>query len=90
MKKLIKKVFIFTCLLALFGAVGSWAEDKDKGAKKSIKFDEDVVEGMDRARLDSLTAKLGRDDDDGKHLYRKRQHFRKENQQVMKELVFSP
>ncbi|MEK6579907.1 MAG: hypothetical protein AABZ55_11825 [Bdellovibrionota bacterium] len=100
MKKIAEILFWF----ALFGgtiAVAS-AEDKAKAtapkqnqassgdSTKAMKFDEDVVEGMDKARLDSLTSKLGREDDDSAHLYRKRTHFRKENQQVSKELVNAP
>jgi hypothetical protein len=59
-------------------------------AKKVIRFDEEIVDGMDKARLDSLMSKVNRRDGSGDHLYRVRKNFRRENQQVIKEFIFTP
>ncbi len=79
----------------LFFSISSLAADSKKGgagneSKKVIRFDEEIVDGMDKARLDSLMSKVNKRDGNGDHLYRVRKNFRKENQQVIKEFIFTP
>lgn len=70
----------------------SFAAPKGAGneAKKVIRFDEEIVDGMDKARLDSLMSKVNKRDGSGDHLYRVRKNFRRENQQVIKEFIYTP
>ena len=79
-------------VILIFGASPGIAAPKGAGheAKKVIRFDEEIVDGMDKARLDSLMSKVNKRDGSGDHLYRVRKNFRRENQQVIKEFIFTP
>jgi hypothetical protein len=84
---------IYTLLLSvLLSSDPGFAAPKGAGneAKKVIRFDEEIVDGMDKARLDSLMSKVNKRDGSGDHLYRVRKNFRRENQQVIKEFIFTP
>jgi hypothetical protein len=86
------KRFSILLLLASFlsvFALGESAPKKDPGAeeaKTSIDFDADVVEGMNRQPLDSLT-QLSEGEGAGakKHLYRRAKKFNEENRELARE-----
>jgi len=56
---------------------------------KSLDFDNDVIEGMNKNPLDSLT-RLGRKDDKQQgHLYRRKSNFRREMRQTVQEMGYT-
>ena len=76
-----KTIFI---LSALFLLTTANAEDRSK----SLKFEDEVIEGINKQSMDSLT-QLSEDDDRKRrgHLYEKRTNFKVENQETMRELT---
>jgi hypothetical protein len=87
MRKLNWLLFLVT-VLVYFEATSF---SKDKSRSKSIDFEGDVVEGMNKRPLDSLS-QISESDRRKKrpHLYHKRTHFRPENTQKLRELRYSP
>jgi len=88
-----KQAFTLIFLLALAIAMTahgktSKAPSPDGESKKSIDFDGDVVEGMNRQPLDSLTS-TSEGDGSGKknHLYRRKKKFKQENRELAREIL---
>jgi hypothetical protein len=82
---------LFTLLSLLVLLTASGADAKGDKRSKVIDFEDEVVEGMNKRPLDSLST-LG---DGGKkrrkpHLYRKRVGFRTETQETLKALRYTP
>jgi hypothetical protein len=66
------------------------ADDKpDSGARKSISFDDNVVEGMKNTK-DSLETVGKKDGKDKNHLYKKRPDYKKELQSANHEMGETP
>jgi hypothetical protein len=94
------KILWIMCILSLgaFWAVSAaekagrqpQSELTPSNRSKSIKFEDNVVEGMDKTLLDSLTLRGEYDDGQSKHLFKKRTSFKNENEQVLKELILGP
>jgi hypothetical protein len=64
--------------------------DAPKGEKsKSIDFDSEVVEGMNKNPLDSLTRVGKKDDKQQGHLYRRKGHFKREIRQTVQEMGYT-
>jgi hypothetical protein len=91
-----KQVMIF--LLAGFLAVNAFAQKGGKkatggegeGSKKSLDFDGDVVEGMNRQPLDSLTSvSEGGDGASKTHLYHRKNNAKHENREHAREIAES-
>lgn len=82
-----KFTLVGACLLiGLSGLAPTQAGEKPG---QVIDFEGDVVEGMNRRPLDSLSQiSDGRDGSDKVHLYRKRSGFRSEIQETLKEIQF--
>ena len=75
-------VWLLTCLLA----VPAFAEDK--GAKRELDFEGEVIEGMNRQPLDSMTQiSEGQGDRSKGHLYRRRKKFHEENRELAREIL---
>jgi hypothetical protein len=60
------------------------------GRGKSLDFEDNVVEGMNRNPLDSLENISKKDGRDQSHLYRKRTDFRKEMKSTIQEGGYTP
>jgi hypothetical protein len=56
---------------------------------KSLDFDNDVIEGMNKNPLDSLTRVGNQDDKQQGHLYRRKADFRRETRQTTQEMGYS-
>jgi hypothetical protein len=56
---------------------------------KSLDFDDEMVEGMNRNPLDSLTRVGRRDQRDHDRLYRRKQNFKREIRQTVREMGYS-
>lgn len=93
-----RKLVLIILLSAL--AATAWAGNRkpanadDPGSlvnnrSKSLDFDSDVIEGMNKNPLDSLT-RLGRKDDKQQgHLYRRKSNFRREMRQTVQEMGYT-
>lgn len=72
-------------------SASAWAKPKTaKGpqSQKEIDFDGEVVEGMNKRPLDSLTSLSEGDSDRSKgHLYKRTKKFKEENRQLASEIV---
>lgn len=55
--------------------------------KTSIKFENEVVEGMNRNPLDSVE-QISQQDSDGQHLYRKRKSFKDQTPSLVREMGY--
>jgi hypothetical protein len=67
------------------GQGGSLVDNRSK----TLDFDADVLEGMNKNPLDSLT-RLGKSDDKQQgHLYRRKSHFRREMRQTVQEMGYT-
>jgi hypothetical protein len=87
--KVFKRTVVCFLAVAVLGAGGFAKESGKRG--KVIDFEDEVVEGMNKRPLDSLST-LG---DGGRkrrkpHLYRKRVGFRSETQETLRALRYSP
>ncbi len=56
---------------------------------KSLDFDNDVIEGMNKNPLDSLTRVGKNDDKDQSRLYQRKPHFKREIRQTVREMEFA-
>lgn len=56
---------------------------------KSLDFDNDVIEGMNKNPLDSLTRLGNKDDKQQDHLYRKKANFKREIRQSVQEMGYT-
>ena len=75
-------------LITIF-AVGKPSFGSDKKRQKSIDFEDDLVEGMNKRPLDSLNQISERDKKHRKpHLYQKRIGFRDETGEILRELRY--
>lgn len=81
-------------LLTLLDATPSFSANGSKSAEKRqkvIDFEDEVVEGMNRRPLDSLSQISERDRLRRKsHLYRKRGGFRSETAETLRALRYTP
>ncbi len=87
--KVFKRSLVCFLAMAVLGTGGFAKEGGKRG--RVIDFEDEVVEGMNKRPLDSLST-LG---DGGKkrrkpHLYRKRVGFRTETQETLKALRYTP
>ena len=91
---MLKFLFLTLWVLAWGFAPSAFAESKKGGkathpdSQKEINFDGDVVEGLNRRPLDSLTATS----EEGKrlgqgHTYRRVKNFDEENQELSRDLA---
>ena len=55
---------------------------------KNIDFEDDLVEGLNKQPLDSLSEVLERQKSKKKHLYRKKKNFKEENKQTLREMRY--
>ena len=55
--------------------------------KTSIKFEDEVVEGMNKNPLDSVE-QISQQDSEGQHLYRKRKSFKDQTPTLIREMGF--
>ena len=87
-------MFIFElALLGLVAAPSAWASDTSARAqhppsnrKKVIDFDDEMVEGLNKRPLDSLSQISERDKNRRKnHLYKKRTSFTTDNRELLGE-----
>jgi len=76
------KTLLMTILL--FGAMNSYALDSKRS--KSINFEDELVEGINRKPLDSVNQLSEFEANQRKHLYRKRAGFVDRDKIVMDEL----
>jgi hypothetical protein len=81
-------------LSALGAAISVWAADGASRSpaserSKSIDFDNDVIEGMNKNPLDSLTRVGASDDKQQGHLYRRKANFKRETRQASQEMGYS-
>lgn len=91
-----QKLIITLCISAFIGvilspasyAAGSSTKEKHQ---KVIDFEDELVEGMNKRPLDSLSQISEKDKKRKKsHLYRKRVSFNSENQQLLNEARYNP
>jgi len=76
--------FLFLAILAVQPAYG------DKSRQKVIDFDGEVVEGVNKKPLDSLTQLSEKEKRRRKiHLYHKRRGFRTETQETLREMRYA-
>src|SRR5687767_2887682 len=61
------------------------AASKANGPKRSnsLKFDDSLIEGMNGPNLNSLTLRSNLDGSENGRLYKTRENFKRENQQLM-------
>jgi hypothetical protein len=91
MKSLFAYILIFLAVLAVAARAESPAKTNTKVAQefsKKLDFDGDVVEGMNRQPLDSLTS-VSEGDGDGANnrLYRRKKKAEPENRELAREIV---
>lgn len=83
-----KKPFPFLFILLGFLVLSLTVLGEDGKRKRSLNFDGDIVEGMNRQPLDSLTSLKEDDGDRSKnHIYRRKKKFKKENRELAREIV---
>lgn len=90
MKYQIQLKFLGILLLGLFSISNLHAKDKEPSSRqKVIDFEGDVVEGVNKRPLDSLS-ELSEVQKRRKkmHLYRKRKGFRTETQETLREMRY--
>ena len=77
------------CTLSIMTATFVSASLAGEKRMKEIDFEEELVEGMNKRNLDSLSY-LGEKEDDRKkkHLYRKRSGFRGETKELLREMRY--
>jgi hypothetical protein len=79
---------LFGILICFLLALPAFAGPVDGKATKTMDFDGDVVEGVNKQPLDTLNSLSESDSSRYKmHLYKKRTSFKDENQQVMREMA---
>ncbi len=78
-----KKLILFVSAIQMLFASTAWAGERTK----SIDFDDEVVEGVNKKAYDSLSqvSENGRDRNKS-HLYRKRGEFRPETEETLREI----
>ena len=76
-------------LLTLFVALASLQALIADDRATVIDFEDEVVEGVNKKPLDSLSQVSEKGGRNGVHLYRKRAGFRSENEALLKELSTS-
>jgi hypothetical protein len=83
-------IWVFVVLHLLF-SLERLAHPKEKSRSKSIDFDGDLIEGMNKRPLDSLN-QISESDRKRKrpHLYHKKTHFRPENAKKINEMRYLP
>ena len=57
---------------------------------KSLHFDEDMIEGINRSPLDRFNQLSEATREDSSHLYRKRSGFSDRNAVLLEEMIFKP
>lgn len=77
------KLFI---LLILLAPAMSWAGEASKRSK-SINFEDDVIEGINRKSLDSVSQISENDAHKKAHLYKKRATFADRDQSLLQSMV---
>jgi len=60
------------------------------GRTKTMSFDENVVEGLNKNPMDSLSHVGAQDDLNGARLYHRKPNFKNEIQSAVKDLRYSP
>jgi hypothetical protein len=70
-------------------ASGTAAGATPAGRTKSLDFDGEVIEGMNKNPLDSLTRVGKNDDKDQSRLYQRKPHFKREIRQTVREMEFA-
>ena len=82
-------IIISALVLITVLAAGQPSFGGDKKRQKSIDFEDDLVEGMNKRPLDSLNQISERDKKHRKpHLYQKRIGFRDETGEILRELRY--
>ncbi len=101
MKAKIKSQILFIAVSVILAGVAASpvrAEDDGGGIrapagnlerKKQIQFEDELVEGMNRNPFDSLEHIANQDMRDSSHLYKKKQHFRIEMKQQVREAGYT-
>jgi hypothetical protein len=79
---------ILIILGLLFVTPGLAAEKKERS--KFLKFDGEVLEGMDKAPVDAMEDIAHNDKAKKAHLYRKRAEYREEMKQLSTDLGYQP
>ncbi|MEO5969046.1 MAG: hypothetical protein ABIQ95_03895 [Bdellovibrionia bacterium] len=89
LKFILPRLFIFFLLLSSAGLFANSAF-AEKSRQKVIDFDGDVVEGVNKRPLDSLTQVSEKEKRRKKiHLYHKRRGFRTETQEILREMRYA-
>ena len=83
------KLILFFLLMSIFNTPFSLAENDSKRSK-SLNFEDDMIEGINRKNLDSVNQMSEHDRRNFQHLYRKRASFDDLNQELAKEMRLKP
>ena len=79
----------FLLLISIYTTPLSFAENDSKRSK-SLNFEDDMIEGINRKNLDSVNQMSEHDRRNFQHLYRKRASFDDLNQELAKEMRLKP
>jgi hypothetical protein len=89
LKSNLPRLFIFLLCFSTLG-ISPATVYAEKSRQKVIDFDGDVVEGVNKKPLDSLTQVSEKEKRRRKiHLYHKRRGFRTETQEVLREMRYA-
>ena len=64
--------------------------DPSLARSKVIRFDDNKIESMDKLNLDSVVLHSEKMEEKNTHLFKKRENFKLEHQQLNDELVYGP